>query len=375
MATTALRPDPLLLVTASMGAGHTRAAGELAARLSGRMPVETVDLLEVLPGRIGTALRSGYQAMVRRTPWLYEAIFQAYFVPKPHWQPSVSPLVRLAARRLRHLVARRRPCAVVSTFHLAGQAVGLLRQRGWLSAPSVVVVTEPAGHALWSHPGTDLFVCPYPWVADDVHRATGRPAVAPGPIVGAEFDHDRAPEAGLGRRRLGLRPGEHAVLVAGGSWGVGDLTAVVDELMAVPSVRPVVLCGQNTELRRRLDRKDCVALGWRTDLPVLFAAAGVLVDNAGGTTCAEAFAAGLPVVGHRPLPGHGRVGVHALIRAGLVADGRSGLRSAVGALCLPGPVRRAQCGRAARVFRADPADVLADWLADTGVPIPHRVGR
>lgn len=56
-----------------------------------------------------------------------------------------------------------------------------------------------------------------------------------------------------------------------------------------------------------------MALDWRDDLPVLFRAADVLVDNAGGATCAEAFAGGLPVVAHRPLPGHGRAGMRALV--------------------------------------------------------------
>jgi UDP-N-acetylglucosamine:LPS N-acetylglucosamine transferase len=345
-----------------MGSGHNQVARELSGRLSERAQTRTVDLLEILPWRIGHGLRSGYAAMLNRAPWLYDQIFQAFFVPRNHWQPSTSPLVTLAARRLQLVVTACQPSAVVSTFHLAGQAAGWLRQRGRLAVPSVVVITEPASHALWAHPGTDLFVCPYPWVAEDARRATKKPALVTGPVVSRE--RPSAEDAvTVGRRALRLQPGEDAVLISTGSWGVGDVEETVDELAGLPGVRAFVLCGRNERLRRRVDgRSGCRALAWRADLPTLFAAARVLVDNAGGTTCAEAFAAGLPVVAHRPLPGHGRAGVRALTNAGLVRDGQSGLRAAVQALLVPGAVRDEQCRRAAAVFRADPGAATFDWL-------------
>jgi UDP-N-acetylglucosamine:LPS N-acetylglucosamine transferase len=370
---------PLLILTASMGAGHDQVARELAGRLSDRLPVRVIDLLELLPLRIGIALRTGYAGMIRDLPWLYEAIFQAFFIPRDHWQPSTSPLVLLAARRVSRAVARIRPCAVVSTFHLAGQAVGTLRQQRRLSVPSIVVVTEPAAHVLWGHPGTDMFVCGYPWVADALRDLVGRPVAVPGPVVDARFaaagngaDAANSRLAALGRRRLGLGAGEHAVLLSTGSWGVGHVGRAVRALSGSASVRPVVLCGRNERLRQRLTAAGgCLALGWRDDLPALFAAGSALVDNAGGSTCAEAFAAGLPVIGHQPLAGHGRLGLRELIRAGVVADGRTGLRGVVESFCGSATARAAQCRRAAQVFRADPADVVAEWLASVGVILPE----
>lgn len=364
-----MNSGPLLVLTASMGSGHTQTARELSRRLPARVPTRIVDLLDILPWQTGRLLRQGYAAMLHQAPWLYDAIFQTFFTPRTRWQPSTSPLVVLAARHLHKLVAACRPCAVVSTFHLAGQAAGWLRQQGQLPVPSVVVITEPVAHVLWAHPGTDLFVCPYPWVADDVARATGKPTVTPGPVVGHEFTITKN-DAAAGRRALGICPGEQPAVISAGAWGVGDITAAVAALTDVPGVRPVVLCGRNERLRQQLGgRSGCLALGWRDDLPKLFAAAGVLVDNAGGTTCAEAFAARLPVVTYHPLPGHGRAGVRALADAGLVTDGQRELHAAVKTLCISGPARDRQCRRAAEVFRADPATVLTDWLVDVGVPL------
>jgi UDP-N-acetylglucosamine:LPS N-acetylglucosamine transferase len=359
---------PVLLVTASMGDGHTQVARELASRLSGRMPTEVVDLLDSLPLRIGSALREGYAAMLRATPWLYEAIFQAFFVPRARWQPSTSPLAGLAARELHRVVTRTRARAVVATFHLAGQAAGLLRRTGRLHVPSVVLVTDAVSHALWNDPGTDLFLCQYPWVARQVRLATGRPALAPGPLTRPGFgEHADPARCAAVRAELGVPAGEHLALVAAGSWGTGDVLRTVRRLAGAPAARVVVLCGRNEGLRLRLaDEPGCLALGWRDDLPALFRTASVLVDNAAGVTCTEAFAAGLPVVAHRPIPGHGRAGVRALVAAGLVADGERALCRTVAELCAAGPRREWQRERAAELFRVDPADALTDWLARTG---------
>lgn len=367
--TAAAHQRPVLILMASMGAGHARAARQLSARLSARWPCRIVDVLDLLPARLGPALRSGYGRMMRGAPWLYEGIFRTFFVERGRWQPTSSPLAALAAPRLLRLVADLHPRAIVSTFHLAGQVTGRLRQRRRLDVPSVVAITEPAAHLLWCHPGTDMFLCPYPWVATDAHRLTHRPASAPGPLVDQGFMDVRATASASSvaalRRGLGLVSGEHAVLISGGSWGVGSLDRTVRTLIGARRIRPVVLCGRNERLRLRLRSVEgCTALGWRDDLPALFCAASALVDNAGGTTCAEAFAAGLPVICADPIAGHGRLGQSMLIGAGMVADGRRYLADVVNTVCRSGNAQAERCRQARSVFQADPAACVAEWLVD-----------
>ncbi|MGH3843591.1 MAG: MGDG synthase family glycosyltransferase [Pseudonocardiaceae bacterium] len=371
-----------LVLTAGMGAGHDQVAGQLAGGIRARGgQVLVVDLLDVLPAGLGRVLRSGYAGMLRCAPWLYEGIFWAFFCDHRFGQPGVYPLDALAAQRLHPLIERYQPTVVVSTFHLAAQVVGRMRQRGQLAAPSVVVITEPVAHRQWLHPATDLFLCPYPWVAEVARERTGRPAWTTGPVVDDRFR--RPAEGTIGRRSMQLRAGEDAVLVSAGSWGVGEATVTANLLTTLEGVRPVVLCGRNEHLRRRVAAlPGCLALGWRDDLPDLFAASAVLVDQSGGSACAEAFAAGLPVVAHRPLPGHGRLGVRALAQAGLVAAARDGpaLLDAVDRLRRVGARRQAQLARAVAVFVADPAEVLARWVATERAsgrrnPPPERPGR
>jgi UDP-N-acetylglucosamine:LPS N-acetylglucosamine transferase len=360
--------DRWLVLTASMGAGHDQAAGVLAGGIRARGgQVLEVDVLDLLPAGVGRGLRSGYAGTLRSAPWLYESVFQAFFLDHQLCRPGVWPLDALAARRLRPIIEAYRPCAVISTFHLAAQVIGRLRQRGQLPALSVVVITEPAAHRLWLHPGTDMFLCPYPWVAAAARQRTGRPAWAPGPVIAEGFR--RPADPARGRRVMAVQAGQDAVLVSAGSWGVGAAAVTARWLARLDGVLPVVLCGRNEALRTRIDRLPrCRALGWRDDLPDLFAGSAVLVDQSGGATCAEAFAAGLPVVAHRPLPGHGRLGMRALAAAGLVTPAADGpaLLDAVRRLSRPGPDRAAQLARAAAVFVNDPAEVLMRWVINDG---------
>lgn len=358
-----------LILSASMGAGHNGVAEELAQRLTEAGHVATVaDLLDVIPVRLGRLLRRFYALMLRFAPWLYDLIFWAFFQPHER-RPSVSPLSVIAGVGVRRLIRRYRPDVVVSTFHMAGEVVGRLRRRGDLGVPSVVVITDPAAHELWLAPGTDVFLCLSPAQAAQVTARSGKPALAPGPVVHPDFR--KRPDPSAARDRLGLRRGDRAVLISTGSWGVGDVESVIDVLAGSGRYVPVVLCGRNERLRRRLDRRGYgIILGWQDDVASLMAAASALIDNAAGLTCMEAFAAGLPVVAYRPLPGHGRASVRALADAGLVrfAGSPQELLAHLDRLTTAGPDRDAQVDAAAALFASDAAADIIACTARPGAP-------
>jgi UDP-N-acetylglucosamine:LPS N-acetylglucosamine transferase len=129
------------------------------------------------------------------------------------------------------------------------------------------------------------------------------------------------------RERLGLEPGERAVLIVGGAWGVGHLHDAALTVAAVPGMRPIVVAGHNDGLRRRIDTDPkldaAVVFGFTGLMAGLMAASDVLVANAGGLTCLEAFAAGLPVVMFDPLPGHGEDNGRHMERAGMITAAAS----------------------------------------------------
>ncbi|WP_067184993.1 MGDG synthase family glycosyltransferase [Microtetraspora niveoalba] len=339
----------VLILSASMGAGHDAAAAELARRLGARgVTAEVTDVLDLLPLRLGAALRGWYGWMVGSAPWSYELIYRGFFTPRGG-TARLSPMTALVAARLRRLLLNRRPDEVVSAFHLAAQAAGYLRARGLLPVPSTVLLTDFAAHRLWLHAGNDRYLCPDPATARAVREATGRPASWHAPLVRPEFLGAGWPDGA-----------ERRVLVSAGAWGVGGVERTALVLAGSGRYRPVVLCGRNDALRRRLGHRigaSGTVLGWCDDMPALMSGAYALVDNAAGLTCREAMAAGVPVISYLPIPGHGRDGALAMARAGLTVYARDAaeLLAALDRVGTPaGRERHAAPGAA--LFAAAPAE-------------------
>ncbi|MGP3953531.1 MGDG synthase family glycosyltransferase [Streptomyces sp. 7N604] len=354
-----------VVLSASMGAGHDAVAGELARRLRARgHDVLVRDVLALLPPGAGAALRSFYRASVRYAPQLYAGIYAAFLSPGEGPRPGTSPLAALAERRLTDLVERRRADAVVSTFHLAAQITGRMRERKVLEIPSAVVVIDFAVHRGWLHPGNDLHLCVTEAAAEAARRGTGRPAAAPGPVVPPEFlAAAGAPDPRWRATLARHAPDRPAVLLSAGAWGVGSGLKSTAQALSHHGCLPVLLCGRDERLRQRAARLPGVlALGWVGDLAGLMSAARVLVDNAAGQTAVQALAAELPVIGYRPIPGHGAEGVREMAAAGLSAYAESPgeLLATVGRLAPDGPQRSRRIAEGRAAFRADAAQLISD---------------
>ncbi|MET8773154.1 galactosyldiacylglycerol synthase, partial [Streptomyces sp. NPDC004658] len=153
------------------------------------------------------------------------------------------------------------------------------------------------------------------------------------------------------------------VLLSAGAWGAASRPAATAGLLAAAGYLPVVLCGRNERLRARVSREPGVlALGWVDDMPGLLAACHALVDNAAGQTAVQALATGLPVIAHRPLPGHGTDGVRRMAELGLteLAPDASALLAALGRLGENTRERTDRVTRGRALFRGDVLDRVTD---------------
>lgn len=356
----------ILIVSASMGSGHDTVAVELARRArSHGHEAHIVDVLGLLPHGVGTCLRRCYGASVRRFPWSYAVLYRTMLRRGPGRRPSGVPLARLAGDRLTELADRTRADVVVPVFHLAAQLTGDLRSRGLLRVPSVVFLTDFAVHRQWLHPGNDRYFCLTEEAAREVRRDISTPAETTGPVVAPEF-FAPAPTAARWARRFGrLAPGHPVVLLSAGAWGAGSRLPATARLLAVHGFLPVALCGRNERLRRSLSAvPGALALGWVADMAGLMHAADALVDNAAGQTAVQALAVGLPVIGYRPLPGHGADGVHRMAALGLsdLAPDEPGLLGSLGRLTADGPDRERRTAHGRTLFRGEALTRLMDLL-------------
>jgi UDP-N-acetylglucosamine:LPS N-acetylglucosamine transferase len=310
--------SPVLVISASIGAGHDGYAAEITRRLrAAGTPVRRVDYLDLLPPGWGQTLKQAYARQLAYAPaswgWLLTA------AGRPGATRSAAWLATRAAQRRLLAAAGPAPAAVVSTYPLASQAIGRLRRAGRLAAPAVAVLTDPAVHPLCVAPGVDLHLATNDEAAAVIRNRYGLAAVTSAPLIGPGFRPAGEPAGVLAaRQRIGLPLDVRLAVVVAGSWGVGDVEATVHDLIGVAAAVPVVVCGHNTALRERLAATGkVIALGWVDDMPSLLRAADVVVTNAGGLTAMEALATDVPLISYRCLPGHGVANAAALERLGL----------------------------------------------------------
>jgi UDP-N-acetylglucosamine:LPS N-acetylglucosamine transferase len=338
-----VNPARVLLISAAMGGGHDAAArgiAEAAGRLWPGCAVDRLDALDVMGPGVGFLFRAVYRGSVRRTPWLYQFFYDALW--RFRWFAAASKrfIGSWCGRRLAGHLERLRPDVIVSTYPLGSAGLEWLRRHRGLPVPAAAWVCDFAPHPFWVYRDLNLNLVMHDLAVPVAACAEPGALIAPAsPSVTGDFGPgDRA----VARARHGLPRDGFVALVSGGSFGFGVGEDTVRELLAAGADVVAVVCGREDSLRDRLNRLADTRvrpLGWVDDMPSLVVAVDVVVTNAGGATCLEAFACGRPVLIHRPIAAHGRANTALMAAAGLVEE------------CLePGGLTRA-----AHRLRTDPA--------------------
>jgi processive 1,2-diacylglycerol beta-glucosyltransferase len=309
-------PKRILVMSASVGGGHLRAAEavELALReLDPEAIVRNVDVLEFTNTVFRRVYGKAYLDLVNRAPHVLGYFYDLMDRP---------PLPGTRADRLRFLVERlnlgrllRFLCGepwdvIVNTHFLPAEMVAGLRVRGDLSTPQFTVTTDFETHRLWANQPCERYftateegaVYLQHWgVPRNATRVTGIPIH---PAFSQTRERTRC-AAGLGLR--GDRP---IVLQLAGGFGVGPVEQLFQALLCVETpIEVVVVAGRNAELKARLEQQSfperhVVHIHGFTDrMDEFLAAADLVVTKPGGLTTSEALARGAAMAIVNPIPG------------------------------------------------------------------------
>ncbi len=311
------RAQRIVIISAGVGAGHDGAARQLRTRLVDLgYQVSVFDFLDLLPGSIGPLLRSTYHLQLRAAPQTWQWVLGAT-AHKSSLSAVAAKLARLAEPGVLSTVDAA-TTAVVSTYPLASQVLGQLREAGRIQSPVITYLTDMSVHPLWVADGVDAHLALDAVPADQATRLGAAGVTVSRPTVSPRFrPRANGEEQQAARRRFGLPPTGRLALVTTGSWGVGAVEKSAYDIETTGLAVPVIACGSNHALRTRLEASGVgIAMGWVDDMATLMHACDVVVQNAGGLTCLEALASGLPVISYRCLPGHGRTNAAALVQAG-----------------------------------------------------------
>jgi len=315
----------ILILSASVGSGHVKAADALARAFRAREDVEEVlsddslDHTNVLHKQLYSTLYKRLSGLLPEfLGWWYETSDDPWVSDKGRLifdLPQALPLM--------NLLKDFRPDAVICTHFMPAGVVSYLIRSGRLNTKLGIVITDFHFHAFWITRAFHWY-----FVAqeeDKIHmEGLGLPEDrihVTGIPVEPEFALPVDRDAVL--KNQGLQPGRPTLLVAAGTLGLSPALAVVKRLLRLNrDFQTIVLCGTNNELRKDVEalvagREDQFrVVGFSNDMPQLMAAATLLLSKPGGLTTAEALARGLPMVILDPIGGQEERNADVLLEAG-----------------------------------------------------------
>ena len=307
----------VLLLSASSGAGHVRAAQALEKAFAARGDclVEHIDAIKYVSKLFQNLYDKTYISMVRKAPELMGVVYERTDQP---WQNARRRLAldRLNAQPMIRLLKRVQPDLCVATHFLPGEILAWLIAKKKLQAKNAIVVTDYDVHAMWLCRTVARYYVAIPealeylagiGVPREIMRVTGIPI---DPLFAQPLDRAAA------RAHLRLDPAAPVILLAAGGYGVGPVEQLVQDLLALQKPwQLVAIAGKAENVKKRLDEiarsagslraghARLVPVGFTTEMDQYMAAADLLVGKAGGLTTSEALARHLPMALIEPIPG------------------------------------------------------------------------
>ncbi len=311
----AASPGPILILHATAGAGHTRAAQAIAAALDLERSSpghRIVDTLDCTPALFRGMYVKAYIELVQRAPELWGYLYEkSDRTPNPRSRGARLRLAfdKLNSRAFRQLLDDTAPAAIVCTHFLPLELLSDLKRRDKIKTPVHAVITDVSPHSFWVYPHIDAWHVATPAAARELMRKGVDAAHIH--VTGIPVDpvFEQHTPASVARARLDL-PQRPTILLLSGGFGIGPMKELLASFNdAAADLSLVVVAGRNAALET-----ECRAIANTLPMPVrvygfvnnmheLMDAADLIVTKPGGLTTTEILAKGKPMALVSPIPG------------------------------------------------------------------------
>ena len=307
----------VLLLSASSGAGHVRAAQALEKAFAARgdCHVEHVDVIQHVSKVFQRLYDKTYINMVRRAPQLMGMLYDRTDKPWERMRPRLA-IDRLNTQPMIRMLKRSQPDLCIATHFLPAEILAWLIAKKKLQTHNAIVVTDYDVHAMWLCRTVNRYYVAIPEAVEylagvgvprDIIRVTGIPV---DPLFSVSVDRTAA------RKHLKLDAVAPVILIAAGGYGIGPVEQLVRDLLALQKPWQIVaIAGKSEQVKKKLEDIAANAgnlpggaarlcpVGFTREMDQYMAAADLLVGKAGGLTTSEALARALPMALIEPIPG------------------------------------------------------------------------
>jgi processive 1,2-diacylglycerol beta-glucosyltransferase len=308
--------DRVLILSASAGAGHIRAAQAVEKaflQLKAANELRNIDTLDYTNKLFQKLYSKAYIELVDKAPdvlgWLYDHF------DKP-WKNQKERLAfdKLNTGPFIKMIKDYQPELAVCTHFLPAEIISWLKQKKRLATRQAIIVTDFDVHAMWlCHHYEHYFVAMEETKAH--MQELGIPAekiTVSGIPIDPVFAQNK--DKAEMRKKHGLEADLPAILISAGGFGVGPMEMLIESLGKLKNkVQVIAICGRNEELKKRLEAtcrqlpQNCPVrifpVGYTTEMDEYMSAADLILGKSGGLTTSEALAKELPLVIVNPIQG------------------------------------------------------------------------
>ena len=307
----------VLILSASVGAGHLRAAEALEKvfkQTDSISEICNIDVLQYTNPLFRRLYGELYLDMVNAMPGVFGWIYDSLDTP---WQNEWERLAldRLNTQPLIEFLKNYQPDIAVCTHFLPAEIISWLTAEGEISFPQAIVVTDFDVHAMWLYHHYQRYFVAINETRVHLEKLGITPekiTVSGIPIDPIFAEHKNKIEM---REKYGLEKDKLTILVSAGGFGVGNIENLLIALSELKTPAQILaICGRNAELKTKLEklvleklnneRVSFKLIGFTKEMDEYMSTSDLIVGKPGGLTTSEALAKGLIFVVVNPIPGH-----------------------------------------------------------------------
>lgn len=302
----------ILVVTASMGSGHNKAANAVAEAIKRKYPVNKINVIDFMSTEtayFNSLVKDIYLKMLDHTPSVYE-FFYKFTSDSTKGSTIQSVFAHAMKKDMRELIKKYEADMVICTHPFPCAAASYLKQTGEINIPLITVMTDFCVHQFWLYKNIDIY-----FTANDLLKkemvnqglleerifVTGIP-------VGYNFRIDYNRDDLL--TKFKLEKDKPVALIMGGGLGLGGVKNALCQLERLKKdIQILVITGANVALWSEMNeyaqhsKHKIFVWGYSHNIQEFMSVATFLISKPGALTISEALTRELPMILHDPIPG------------------------------------------------------------------------
>ncbi|TAA72717.1 MGDG synthase family glycosyltransferase [Planococcus salinarum] len=306
----------------SMPSGHHQVADAICDSIdlnSGEIEYKKVDILSEWNSGVENGIVKAYLQWIRHYPetyaWTYRKFAYRSKSERPHKAYEL-----LFMKTVKEILAREKPDLIVSTHGFPSLFINRLKEAGHCDVPALNIYTDFFINDVWGCSHIEYHFVPSQAMKNEL---SSKYSIDKSNIFITGIPVSREFESGSGGNEKNAAP-PYRILMTGGSFGLGNISELLDSGQENLNCRVRVLCGANKELYDDIQQlagdfaEAFPYISSKEEMNELYEWTDAIISKPGGVTVSEALRKKTPIFISSALPGQEQVNLQVLNGMGLV---------------------------------------------------------